>query len=63
MNLVLIQDGYPVTIIPPVIRPTYINALKASNDGNNQPFINLVSNMVYEAQKDSLRLFRSLTAI
>jgi Fic family protein len=62
MNLSLIQDGYPVAIIPPVLRPTYIDALKASNQGDNQPFINLASNMVYEAQKDYLRLFRTLTA-
>jgi len=62
MNLALMQDGYPVTIIPPVVRPAYIEVLKASNAGNNQPFINLVSNMVYEAQRDYLRLFKALTA-
>lgn len=62
MNLALMQDGFPVTIIPPVVRPAYIEALKASNAGDNRPFINLVSNMVYEAQRDYLRLFRALTA-
>jgi Fic family protein len=62
MNLALIREGYPVTIIPPVVRPAYIEALKASNRGNDRPFIHLISNMVYEAQKDYLRLFRSLTA-
>jgi Fic family protein len=62
MNLALMQDGYPVTIIPPVVRPAYIEALKSSNDGNNQPFISLISNMVYEAQQDYLRLFKALTA-
>lgn len=62
MNLALIQDGFPVTIIPPVVRPAYIEALKASNAGDNRPFVNLVSNMVYEAQRDHLRLFRTLTA-
>jgi hypothetical protein len=44
------------------VRPAYIEALKASNRGNDRPFIHLISNMVYEAQKDYLRLFRSLTA-
>jgi Fic family protein len=62
MNLALLQDGFPVTIIPPVVRPAYIEALKASNAGDNGPFLNLISSMVYEAQRDYLRLFRSLTA-
>jgi hypothetical protein len=62
MNLALVQDGFPITIIPPIVRPDYIDALKASNAGDNRPFVNLVSNMVYEAQRDYLRLFRTLTA-
>jgi len=61
MNLALLQAGYPITIIPPVVRPAYIEALKVSNRGDNAPFINLISNMVYEAQKDYLRLFNALT--
>jgi len=61
MNLALLQDGYPVTIIPPVVRPAYIDALKASNAGDDRPFINLISSMVYEAQRDYLRLFKALT--
>lgn len=60
MNLALLQEGYPVTIIPPVLRSDYIEALKESNKGNNQPFINLISCMVYESQKDYLRLLRNL---
>ncbi|MFO7983543.1 MAG: Fic family protein [Desulfuromonadales bacterium] len=62
MNLALLQDGFPITIIPPVVRPAYIEALKASNAGDSRPFVNLVSNMVYEAQRDYLRLFKALTA-
>ncbi len=62
MNLALVQDGYPVTIIPPVVRSNYIEALKSSNAGDSQPFVNLISNMVYEAQRDYLRLFKALTA-
>lgn len=60
MNLALLQEGYPITIIPPVLRNDYIEALKASNKGNNKPFINFISCMVYESQKDYLRLLRSL---
>lgn len=61
MNLALMQAGYPITIIPPVVRGDYIAALQASNSGNNEPFINLLSNMVWEAQREYLRLVQSLT--
>jgi len=60
MNLALMQAGYPITIIPPVLRNDYIDALKASNSGNQQPFINLLSNMVHESQRDYLRLLQNL---
>ncbi|MBN2643845.1 MAG: Fic family protein [Desulfuromonadaceae bacterium] len=56
MNLALLQSGYPITIIPPVIRGDYITALQASNKGDSQPFVNLLSSLVVEAQKDYLRL-------
>jgi len=60
MNLALLQEGYPVTVIPPVLRSDYMETLKESNKGNNQPFIHLISCMVYESQKDYLRLLRNL---
>ena len=61
MNLGLMQAGYPITIIPPLVRGDYIAALQASNGGDEQPFINLLSNMVWEAQREYLRLVQSLT--
>lgn len=60
MNLALLQVGYPITIVPPVIRNEYIDALKASNRGENQTFINLVSNMVRESLLEYLRLLNNL---
>jgi hypothetical protein len=60
MNLALMQAGYPITIIPPVVRGDYIAALQASNRGDDEPFINLLSNMVWEAQRDYLRMVQSL---
>lgn len=60
MNLALLQSGYPITIIPPVIRGDYISALRDSNKGDNKPFINLISCCVWESQKEYLRLFESL---
>lgn len=61
MNLALLQAGYPIAIIPPVVRPDYIEALKISNSGDDQPFIRLLSNMVWESQRDYLRLLRTLS--
>ena len=60
MNLVLLQGGYNITIIPPVVRADYIRALQDSNHNNYQPFINFVSEMVLEAQKEYLRIIEGL---
>lgn len=60
MNLALVQNGYPITIIPPVVRTDYIAAVKASNKGEYKGFDNFVSCMVWEAQREYLRLFNAL---
>ncbi len=58
MNLILLQHGYPITSIPPILRSEYINALEASHHGNDTPFLNLITKVMIEAQKDFLRLFQ-----
>ena len=58
MNLSLVQNGYPITIIPPVVRGDYIAAVKDTNSGNFVRFDNFISCMVWEAQRDYLRLFK-----
>ncbi len=60
MNLALLQAGYPITIIPPIIRGDYISALRDSNKGDNKPFIDFISCCVWESQKDYIRLLESL---
>jgi len=60
MNLALLQEGYPVTIIPPVLRSEYLEAVRESNTGNVAPFVNLLSSMVWESQRDYQRLLLSL---
>jgi Fic family protein len=60
MNLALLREGYPVTIIPPVLRSEYLSAVRDSNTGKITPFVNLLSSMVYESQRDYLRLLQSL---
>ena len=60
MNLALLQVGYVITIIAPVLRREYLDSLKASNQGDNKPFISLIVAMVYESQKDYLRILQTL---
>lgn len=60
MNLALLQAGYVITIIPPILRREYLDSLKASNRGDNKPFIDLIIAMVYESQKDYLRILETL---
>lgn len=60
MNLALLQRGFPITIIPPVIRNDYMEAVRKGNAGDVTPFINLISCMVWESQREYLRLLSSL---
>ena len=55
MNTALIQDGYLLAIIPPVLRHEYIELLeKAHRDG--KPFEQFISERVIESQKEIMRL-------
>ena len=56
MNLVLLQSGYNIVVIPPVVRADYISALQKTNSGNNTDFINFISEMVLESQKEYLKI-------
>ena len=56
MNLALIQAGYTVTIIPPIYRVQYLEFTRKGNDGIHKPFTDFLSCMLYESQKDLLRL-------
>lgn len=61
MNLALLQAGYNITIIPPIVRNAYIGALQEAQINNNrEPFVNFISEMVLESQKDYLRLLNAL---
>ncbi len=62
MNLSLMQDGYAITIIPPVVRADYIQAIKAAQVGAREEvsFINFISTMVFESMNDYRRLIKSL---
>ena len=64
MNLALIQDGYMLAIVPPVLRLEYISAIKkyqqgSSNDaGDDKEFCDLIAERVYESQKEIIRLLQ-----
>ncbi len=60
MNLALLQSGYNITVIPPVVRADYIRALQASNHNDFEPFINFISEMVLDAQKEYLKIIEKM---
>lgn len=61
MNLALLQAGYATTIIPPIVRAEYINALKkAQTSKKSDVFIEFIVRMVYEAQREYARLINAL---
>lgn len=55
MNAALIQDGYMLAIIPPVLRQEYIISLELAHK-DDRPFIDFITEQVYETQKEIMRL-------
>ena len=61
MNLALLQAGYNIITIPPVVRNDYIGTLQeAQLKDDIQPFYNFISEMVLESQKEYLRIIERL---
>ena len=61
MNLLLIQQGYCVVSIPPVLRHEYITALQQAQRKRNPSdgaFVKLIAECEIEAQRDYCRMFR-----
>ena len=61
MNLILINAGYCIVSIPPVLRHEYITALQQAQRAKNpsdEAFIRLLAECEIEAQKDYCRMFR-----
>ncbi len=56
MNLVLLQEGYTIAIIPPIMRPDYFKAFEKAHI-NDKDFIEFIAQMVKESQQDYIRLF------
>jgi len=61
MNLALIKAGYPITIIPPVVRREYIDVLRtAQTSKKDVPFFDFISTMAIESEQEFLRLVKAL---
>jgi Fic family protein len=61
MNLILINRGYQIVIIPPILRRDYIGALEAASsakDPNGERFAEFIAEREIEAQRDYCRMFR-----
>lgn len=55
MNTALIQDGYILAVIPPVLRQEYISLLERAHK-NDRPFMDFIAERVLESEKDIMRL-------
>ncbi|MDR1272585.1 MAG: Fic family protein, partial [Clostridiales Family XIII bacterium] len=61
MNLILVNKGYQIVSIPPILRTEYIGALIAAQRDKNPSdteFLRLIAECEIEAQKDYCRMFR-----
>ena len=58
MNTVLLQEGYMLAVIPPILRAEYISCLQKSNEGDNSDFIRFICRSEIETQKELLRFLR-----
>lgn len=55
MNTALIQDGYMIACIPPVLRHEYISSLERAHK-DDRPFVEFIADRVLESEKDIMRL-------
>ena len=61
MNLILVNKGYCLVSIPPVLRLDYITALQQAQRSVNpsdESFVKLIGECELEAQRDYFRMFR-----
>jgi len=56
MNLVLLQQGYGLAIIPPILRMDYIRCLQRAHEHGDDEFNEFIAYRVKETLKDYMRL-------
>lgn len=60
MNLILIQEGYTLVVVPPVLRPNYIQVLEKAHEDDTD-FIEFIGQCIKETQRDYIRLLNGKT--
>ena len=59
MNAALIQDGYMLAIVPPVLRHDYMSSIRLYQmKGDAVPFCDLMADRVLESEKEIMRLLK-----
>jgi Fic family protein len=61
MNTALLQNGYNIAIIPPILRQEYFRTLEKAHVDDTE-FIIFIAQVIKETQKDYLRLFEGVSA-
>mgnify|MGYP000867905573 CR=1 FL=1 len=57
MNAALIQDGYMLAVVPPVLRPDYLTTIRSyQQKGEAEPFCDFIAERVLESEKEIMRL-------
>jgi Fic family protein len=57
MNTALIQDGYMLAVIPPILRQEYLSAIRRyQQNGATEPFCDFIAERVLESEKEVMRL-------
>ena len=58
MNASLIQDGYMLAVVPPILRLDYLSAIRAyQRNEDAAPFCDFIAARVLESEKEIMRLF------
>ena len=58
MNTALIQDGYMLAVVPPIMRAEYLSLIRRyQQKGDASPFCDFIAKRVLETEKEVMRLF------
>jgi Fic family protein len=59
LNAALIQDGYMLAVVPPVLRPDYFSSIRRyQQKGDTEPFCDFVAERMLESEKEIARLLK-----
>ncbi len=57
LNAALIQNGYILAIVPPILRPDYLSAIRRYQQGGDaESFCDFIAERALESQKDMMRM-------